>query len=171
MKFYRINVSGEKFFLSEKNILSDAPNMFTSRFADNLTQTTQRRKRYNNRMAVDRNPEIFRYIHRYLQGYDITHGGMPFRRSDLFACKLSELGNISSMNKQHIMEDAKFYGLKRLQRLLEDKWKEVEYLPLVDYGSDSDDGTMDMDVETSKQPVNLDLCETFSWADSMDLSL
>lgn len=151
MKFYRINVSGEKFFLSEKNILSDSPNVFTNRFREHAkpavasSRAGKRNGIYENRMAVDRNPEIFRYIHRYLQGYDIIRG------------------EISSIDKYHIVEDAKFYGLKKLQRLLEDKW--IEYVPttLLDCKSqESDDDSV-------QNPVNWS--DSFSWTDSIDVDL
>lgn len=126
MKFFRINVSGTKYFLSDKNILRDAPNVFTEKFADELVSSGNRKvnKGYNAvRMAIDRNPETFAYIHRYLQGYDIiTHASMK--------------------EIHHILEDAKYYKLYNLIYLLENKSRDREFVPLVDY-SDSDNSSID----------------------------
>ena len=91
MKFYRINVSGRKFFISENNIFSDFPNIFTERFTSHKNST---------RMAVDRDPEVFSRIARYLQGYVI---------------------DISLLNKEecyNFLQDAKYYKLNELTKLL-----------------------------------------------------
>lgn len=90
MKFYRINVSGVKFFLSAANIQSDGPNKFTERF-DNSRAT---------RMALDRSPELFTHIQRHLQGYQISWSDLSY----------ADLANLSM--------DAEYLGLTRLQGLV-----------------------------------------------------
>jgi len=120
MRFVRINVSNKKFFLSEKNILTDSPNLFTERFSPELDKSFSKVNYANLRMAIDRNPETFEYIHRYLQGYDIPSV------------------NMSAMEKQFLLEDAKYYKLRSLVHKLSTDLNQDEYKPLVDY-SDSED--------------------------------
>lgn len=90
MKFYRINVSGVKYFLSKDNLQFDAPNIFTDRFEQFPK---------SNRMAVDRNPLIFATIQMYLQGYNI----FPIDNAKF---------------KEHLLQDASYYGLKGLEEAL-----------------------------------------------------
>jgi len=123
MKFFRINVSGTKFFLSEKNILSDSPNIFTERFAQELLGGNKKKSFVSLRMAVDKNPEIFNYIHRHLQGYN------------------NDFSQMSSADKEDLLEDAKYYKLYKLQRDLETHLR-GDYMPLINqsvYTSDDDD--------------------------------
>ena len=116
MKFYRINVSGVKYFLTEENLKSDAPNIFTQRF-EKFPKST--------RMAVARNPCVFAAIHLYLQGYNI----FPVPEGKF---------------KEHLLQDASFYGLKSLEEALiggdiretqEDLWNS----PIESWGVEMDD--------------------------------
>lgn len=93
MKFYRINVSGTKYFLSENNIWSDGPNAFTDRFS------------YSNgtRMATDTNPDIFYYIHQYLQGYELPWS------------------TLTSTELRNILSDAQYFKLPKLKRAVRNR--------------------------------------------------
>lgn len=98
MKFYRINCSGTKFFLSENNINYDAPNMFTERFTKFPNAT---------RIAIDKNPEIFSIIHKYLQGYVL-----PKLDLDIL---------------QDLLHDAEYYNFLKLGEIVRDK---IDYITL-----------------------------------------
>ena len=93
MKFYRINVSGTKYFLSENNIWSDGPNAFTDRFS------------YSNgtRMATDTSPDVFYYIHQYLQGYELPWS------------------TLSPTELRNILSDAQYYKLPKLKRVVRNR--------------------------------------------------
>lgn len=126
MKFYRINVSGQKFFLSKDNIYSDAPNVFTERFEAQPKST---------RMAVDRSPKVFDLVHKHLQGYDIDVTGL------------------SPDVRRHLLEDALYYRLPRLRaRLASDIESQplLQEVPLVDYLSS--DSSSDSEEEQFSPP-------------------
>ena len=144
MRFFRVNISGTKFFLSEKNIKSDAPNLFTNRFEKELTGGNMGNNSINLRMAVDRNPTIFEYIHRHLQGYDVNSSCIP------------------SHLLQHVLEDAHYYCLEKLVSKLENptistvRQIQSEYLPLVEYESSISDSDSESDVDSDSDAL-LDL--------------
>lgn len=154
MKFFRINVSGTKFFLSDKNILFDSPNIFTERFSEELNKDYDKKKRngyiphIQMRMAVDKSPDIFKHIHRYLQGYNLSYGHM------------------SVTDRIHLLEDAKFYKLENLQheleRYLQTDQLRGDYRPLIDVEYPSEYPSSSEESDTS----SID-----SWgADPMDIS-
>lgn len=141
MKSFRINVSGTKFFISKKNIQNDSPNLFTERFS----LLPDKGPVYLRRIAVDRDPVTFKYIQKYLQGYDILQN---------FTSPLSQESKILVND---LISDAAFYKLQvleeQLRRLV--SFNEClldQYKPLLDcdtdcsteLDSDSDDerGTM-----------------------------
>ena len=146
MKFYRINVSGQKFFLSRKNIESDGPNVFTEKF-DKEPRAT--------RMAFDRNPILFAHVHRHLQGYEVITDEMT-------------MNDIENM-----ILDARFYRLMDLENKLYSKKNTLiyfetsfpdcverndEYKRLLDnVESDEEmDTDMDTDMETDINEVGKD---------------
>lgn len=155
MKFFRINVSGTKFFLSDKNILSDSPNIFTERFSNELQGNHSTGEFKNMRMAVDRNPETFALIHRYLQGYDIISREM------------------SKTDMMHLVADAKFYHLQNLQRVLENSVTLQEYIPLVNYCSSNEDASIDsMDLDKDVvSTYNLNSFDMYTPYTPMDIDL
>lgn len=141
MKFFRINISGRKFFLSDNNILSDAPNIFTERFGKDLEKSGSATPLVARRMAIDRNPDTFENIHRHLQGYDIS--------------KL----DLTKQERAMLTEDAIFYGLKRLQSLLERIPEFEGYEPLVSYSASETSSVSDMDIDSSLFDEPLDITD------------
>jgi hypothetical protein len=152
MRFYRINVSGTKFFLSENNIRSDSPNLFMNRFEKEFSSKDNVKTINQLRMAVDRCPIVFEYIQRHLQGYNVDVTSIPIHLV------------------RHVKEDAEYYGLEKLKQRLEGKGQhpmfdiKSDYLPLVSYDSSidsksngSDDGSeidSDADEDTLLDFVN-----------------
>ncbi|RIA93157.1 hypothetical protein C1645_804219 [Glomus cerebriforme] len=140
--FYRIIVGGKIFILSRSSILYDSPNLFTEYFIKKpLTDVWQDeikliRDQQNNQcllnghtsaftigftatipppptstkeISFDRDPYIFEVIARYLRGYTMS---FPLSSS----VNLPVGMNIESFH-QHLLEDAIYYKLSRLQRL------------------------------------------------------
>jgi len=102
--------------------MSDAPNLFTERF-----EKVERKKGIP-RIAVDRNPDTFRFIHRYLQGYDMD----------------KTVQQLSEVDKEYIRQDARFYRLRGLCDTIDEQWCKREadescYMPLVDYDTSDDE--------------------------------
>ncbi|SGZ55048.1 CIC11C00000004731 [Sungouiella intermedia] len=89
-KVYLIQVGYKLFRLSGASLLSDAPSYFTTYFSQEDNADTV--------LFIDRNPNIFEKIYNHLQGYHITVE--------------------SDYEFVHIWLDSYYFGLKRLQRQL-----------------------------------------------------
>jgi hypothetical protein len=140
--FYRIIVGGKTFILSRSSILYDSPNLFTeyfikkpltdvwhdeikilrdqqnnqcllnghtSAFTIGFTTTIPPPPTSTKEISIDRDPYIFEVIARYLRGYTMS---FPLSSSVNLPIGM----NIESFH-QHLLEDAIYYKLSRLQRL------------------------------------------------------
>ncbi|CAG8517706.1 19789_t:CDS:2 [Rhizophagus irregularis] len=140
--FYRIIIGGKTFILSRSSILYDSPNLFTeyfikkpltdvwqdeikilreqqnsqcllnghtSAFTIGFTTTLPPPPTSTKEISFDRDPYIFEVIARYLRGYTMS---FPLPSS----VNLPTGMNIESFH-QHLLEDAIFFKLSRLQRL------------------------------------------------------
>lgn len=128
MKFCRVNVSGSKYFISEKNVLSNGPNLFT----ETLFNVNNKNYKGMKRMAVDRSPVMFEFIQRFLQGYNL------------------DTSDWKTMDVNNLLQDACYYKLPELVYALNDakkQKKEVKelcrkskdyYRPLKNYSSSDD---------------------------------
>ncbi|CAG8730730.1 3498_t:CDS:2, partial [Funneliformis caledonium] len=124
--FYRIIVGGKIFILSRSSILYDSPNLFTEHFVKKpLTGTevwqdemktfreqhsSNNSSYHNHDISFDRDPYIFEVIARYLRGYTMS---FPLSSSINLPTGMS----IESFHR-HLLEDAIYYKLSNLQRLL-----------------------------------------------------
>ncbi|GBB92811.1 hypothetical protein RclHR1_02060014 [Rhizophagus clarus] len=139
--FYRIIVGGKTFILSRSSILYDSPNLFTeyfikkplkdvwqdeikilrdhqnnqcllnghtSAFTIGFTTTIPPPPTSTKEISIDRDPYIFEVIARYLRGYTMS---LPLSSSVNLPIGM----NIETFH-QHLLEDAIYYKLSRLQR-------------------------------------------------------
>ncbi len=92
MRLFRLNVSGHSYFLSMQNMELDAPNVFTEHFNTHKNAKS---------MNVDRDWLSFRYIQKYLQGYDVLERLNEHQLEDLLADAIAfKLGGLEAKIKE-----------------------------------------------------------------------
>ncbi|TPX37281.1 hypothetical protein SeMB42_g00913 [Synchytrium endobioticum] len=104
-QYYRIQVggsAGRTFELSRETLSNDSPNHFTAAFLGGFSEST------TTDLHIDRDPNLFEFIVRYLQGYTI----MPITESPLPNMSLEVF-------KANLLADAQFYGLSGLMDRLD----------------------------------------------------
>lgn len=104
-KVYSIQVGNKLFRLSGLSLSSDAPSYFTQYFDEKEREQKQERVTNENEneciLFIDRNPMVFEKIYNHLQGYHVT---------------------VDNDNEfMNIWLDSFYFGLKRLQRLLNEE--------------------------------------------------
>lgn len=95
-----VSVRGTTFQLYKTQLDSDAPNYFT-RFLEHATQWS---------LTIHRDPLFFELIVSHLSGYKVLP--LPDQMVPKYMGK--------DLALQNFLEDAKYYGLLRLQRLIQD---------------------------------------------------
>ncbi|CAG8724957.1 40101_t:CDS:2 [Gigaspora margarita] len=99
---YTVNVGGTTFQFSEFSLKRDSPNLFTEYFFGE----NESRKGTSFTMCIDRDPQIFTIIARYLRGYTI----FPLSPTNL-PCGMS-----FELFRQNLMADIHFYKLPALKK-------------------------------------------------------
>jgi hypothetical protein len=104
---YNIIVQGTTFLLSEDQLSSDSPNIFTERLSDGTPN--------QNEMRFSRNSQLFSLIHEHLCGYTILpihENALPTRMSREAALK-------------NLRADAVYYKLQKLVKLIDASTNQV----------------------------------------------
>ncbi|KAG9091225.1 hypothetical protein FRC06_000654 [Ceratobasidium sp. 370] len=107
---YTLIVSGTPFVLSRSQIERDAPNYFTLHFLGGSG------RRIHEPIQISRDPELFRLVLRYLNGYQVAP------RFDGLAAPLVDL-----------QADAEFYGLDGLLEVCKAQIETVKYAVITGY--------------------------------------
>ncbi|QRV97106.1 hypothetical protein RhiJN_25125 [Ceratobasidium sp. AG-Ba] len=118
-------VSDRRFVLSRAQIEYDSPNYFTDYFLN------EHGKAIHDRLEINRDPDIFELVLRYLNGYQV----IPFSR------ELAPIVSSPERTRADLQADAEFFKLEGLMELCGANNSEPEYIVMTTYSED-DSGSL-----------------------------